>query len=677
MAEKKDNTIKDFVEHKLKDRLDRLLNTDKFSVVLDFKEIDEFSPALGDEILNSPADTIEEIKDAVAELGSDYKELDVEIRIRDLPENAKIKISEIRSKHLKKLMQVQGLIKIAVSVKPVAKSVSFECQSCGHVVVIEQKEKTLRVPSICPNCGRKDKFKIVDKKFIDTQRIVLEEAPEDLEGGAQPQQIEVMLRRDLVDPKFERNIIPGNKVIVTGIINEYPIYLQSGKRSNTSELSIEASYLESVEHEFEELVISKEEEEKIKELAKDKTIYAKLAASIAPNIFGYDHIKEAIVLQMFGGVRKVSSDSSSVVRGDIHILLVGDTGVSKSTILKYVTAIAPKARYVVGTGSSAAGLTATIIKDEASRSYILEAGALPLTNKGLLAIDEIDKMNKDDRVAMHESLEQETITIAKANIHATLSAQTSVLAAANPKLGRFNPFDTIASQIDLPPTLINRFDLIFIMQDKPNQEIDKMIAKKILDVSKDINKNKPAISIDLLRKYIAYAKKTVSPIISDESMKIIEDFYLRLRSQTTVGDQAVRPIPISARQLESIVRLSEASAKVRLSPYVLAEDAKRAIELVMHYLNEVGLDQSTGQLDIDRIEVGISTSQRGVILSVKSIIKNEIENLPAGSALPISKVYDDADKMGIDKDKVDNAISTLKKEGEIFEPKQGLIKLLV
>lgn len=676
MTESLESIAKEFVEKKMRDRLDRLLNTDRFSVVLDFHEIDEFSPVLGDSVLSQPADIIEKMKDTISELGPDYGELNTEVRIRDLPDNAKIKISEIRSKHLKRLMQIQGLIKIAVSVKPVAKSVSFECQSCGHVVVVEQKEKTLRVPSICPNCGRRDKFKIADKKFVDTQRIVLEEAPEDLEGGAQPQQIEVMLRRDLVDPKFERNIIPGNKVVVTGMVKEYPIFLQSGKRSNTSELSIEASYVESVEHEFEELVVSKEEEEQIRELAKDKTVYAKLAASIAPNVFGYDHIKESIALQMFGGVRKVSEDASSIVRGDIHILLVGDTGTSKSTMLKYVTVIAPKARYVVGTGSSAAGLTATIIKDEASRSYILEAGALPLTNKGLLTIDEIDKMNKDDRVAMHEALEQQSITIAKANIHATLSAQTSVLAAANPKLGRFNPFDTVASQIDLPPTLINRFDLIFIMQDRPNPEVDKMIAKKILDVSKDINRNRPAIPIDLLKKYIAHAKRTCTPIISDEAMKIIEEFYLRLRGQTSISEQTVRPVPISARQLEAIVRLTEASAKVRLSPYALAEDAKRAIDLVMAYLSEVGIDRSTGEFDIDRIEVGISTSQRGIILSVKSIIKNEIDNLPSGSALPISKIYDDADKMGIDKDKVDSAISTLKKEGEIFEPKQGMIKLL-
>ena len=349
---------------------------------------------------------------------------------------------------------------------------------------------------------------------------------------------------------------------------------------------------------------------------------------------------------------------------------------SKSSLLKYVTGIAPKARYVVGMGSSAAGLTATIIKDEATRSYILEAGALPLTNKGLLMIDELDKMNKDDRVAMHEALEQQSISISKANIHATLTAQTSVLAAANPKLGRFNPFDVISSQIELPPTLINRFDLIFILKDKPDRETDTLIAQRILEANRDIDKNKPEIPPNIMKKYIAYAKQNIKPKISVDAMKIIQEFYLKLRSQYSTEGDEVKPIPISARQLEAIVRLTEASAKVRLSDYATVEDAKRAIDLMMSYLGDVGVDSSTGQLDIDRVITGISSSQRNTVLTVKSIIKSEIDSMPMGSAVTMSKIYEDAEKSGIDQDKVDSAISVLKREGEIFEPKPSFIKLL-
>ena len=1068
-----DEIIGSFVNKRLSDKTKEILTTNKNAILLDFNDVDQFSPELGDYLLKNPEEALDTIKYFINETSIPHKNLDIEVRIKNLPKNAQILIREIRSKHIGLFIQVQGLIKTAASVKPVASAIDFECQSCGHITKVEQKEMTQRAPSICTNCGKKGRFKVVKKYLVDTQRIMLEEAPEDLEGGEQPEHINVVLKKDLVDPKFERSIIPGNKVVVSGIINESAIYYPSGKRSNTSDTFILASYVEAVEQGYEDIVVTKEEEMAIKELANDKMIYTKFKNSIAPNIFGHDDIKEAIVMQLFGGVRKAALSGNSVIRGDIHILLVGDPGclraderivlgngaiikignagkthleeikhdvligqgykrdtastfhiyknqqvmeiitesgksivgtfnhpllikkieerekpiksknpitgeevmltkkvgtewkrldeikngdyvraitwipctitklaetgftnngksklpkfmteklaaligymigdgwvnsdeykvgfvvysedkdilsklnsfvkselnvephtyertprmemyngrtikskkklyyvdvdskiiaenfsflkekrvpdsilksgnkvfrsflrwifeadgsavsynikgngfisyksvnlellrdiqimllrfsiqsrivfdkkstgnnlvirkaedilkfykkigfaskrkteklkdivkslkninghrekrfervvevrtlgkedvydievpkshrfiangivshnTSKSSLLKYVTGIAPKARYVVGMGSSAAGLTATIIKDEATRSYILEAGALPLTNKGLLMIDELDKMNKDDRVAMHEALEQQSISISKANIHATLTAQTSVLAAANPKLGRFNPFDVISSQIELPPTLINRFDLIFILKDRPDKETDTLIAQRILEANRDINKNKPEIPPNIMKKYIAYAKQNIKPKMSVDAMKVIQDFYLKLRSQYSTEGEEVKPIPISARQLEAVVRLTEASAKVRLSDYATVEDAKRAIDLMMAYLGDVGIDSSTGQFDIDRITTGISSSQRNTVLTIKSIIKSEIDSMPMGSSVPLSKIYEDAEKSGIDQEKVDSAISVLKREGEIFEPKPSFIKLL-
>ncbi len=676
MKNELDEIISNFVTKRLSDRIKEVLTTNKDAIVLDFNDIDQFSPELGDKLLKEPEETLDTIKFFVNEISIPHKSLDIEIRVKNLPKNAQMLIREIRSKHIGLFIQMQGLIKTAASVRPVASAIDFECQSCGHITKVEQKEMTQKGPSICTNCGKKGKFKIVKKYLVDTQRIMLEEAPEDLEGGEQPEHINVVLKKDLVDPKFERNIIPGNKVIVSGVVNENAIYYPSGKRSNTSDTFILASFVEAVEQGYEDIVVTKEEELAIRELANDKMIYNKFKGSIAPNIYGHDNIKEAIVLQLFGGVRKIAEMGNSVIRGDIHILLVGDPGTSKSSILKYITGIAPKARYVVGMGSSAAGLTATIIKDDQTRSYILEAGALPLTNKGLLMIDELDKMNKDDRVAMHEALEQQTISISKANIHATLTAQTSVLAAANPKFGRFNPFDVISSQIELPPTLINRFDLIFILKDRPDKEIDALVAQRILEANRDINKNKPEIPPNIMKKYIAYAKQNVKPKLSVEAMKIIEEFYLKLRLQYSNEGEEVKPIPISARQLEAVVRLTEASAKVRLSSYATAEDAKRALDLMMSYLGDVGVDSSTGELDIDRIITGIPSSQRNAVFTVKAMIKSETDAMPMGSSVPLSKIYEDAEKAGIDTDKVDSVISVLKREGEIFEPKPSFIKLL-
>jgi replicative DNA helicase Mcm len=671
-----EDLVSSFVNKKLIDQLKAIAATNKSSIIIDFAEVDGFSPELGDYIIKTPSEALETIKYYINELGPVYKDLNLEIRLKNLPQNSCLLIRNIRSRHIGKIIQITGLIKVAVSVRPMVVSIDFECQSCGHIVNVPQKERTVKQPTICTNCGKKGRFNITKKDLVDSQKIILEEAPEDLEGGEQPEHIDVMLKGDLVDPKFEKNIIPGNKVVVSGIVNESAVVYPSGKKSRTSEIFIEASYLEAVEQGFEDIEISKEEEATIKEMAQDKLIYNKFRNSITPNIFGYEHIKDAVVLQLFGGVRKVAVGGNSVIRGDVHILLVGDPGTSKSATLRYVGGIAPKARYVTGMGSSAAGLTATIIKDEATRSYILEAGAMPLTNKGLLCIDEIDKMNKDDRVALHEGLEQQTISISKANIHATLSAQTSVLAAANPKLGRFNQFDMIANQIELPPTLINRFDLIFIMRDRPNAETDKLIAEKILESNKDINKNKPEINPVLFKKYIAYSKQNCKPKLSNDAMKAIEEFYLKIRGQHSTEGEELRPVPISARQLEAVVRLTEASAKVRLSEYATLEDAKRAIDLTMAYLGEVGIDKNTGELDIDRVIGSISSSQRNVVLTVKSMIRSESEALPKGITLTIAKIYEDAEKSGIKIDEVDQAIAVLKREGEIFEPKSGFIKLI-
>ncbi|MCD6403909.1 MAG: minichromosome maintenance protein MCM, partial [Nanoarchaeota archaeon] len=394
---------------------------------------------------------------------------------------------------------------------------------------------------------------------------------------------------------------------------------------------------------------------------------------VAPTIWGYEKIKEAIVYQMFSGVKKRRPDKT-VVRGDIHILLVGDPGVAKSQILKYVAATAPKARYVSGKGATGAGLTATVVKDEFLRGWALEAGALVLSSGGICCIDEIDKMNKDDRVAMHEALEQQTISISKANIQATLRAETSVLAAANPKLGRFNPYSTIAEQIDLPPTLINRFDLIFTIRDLPARETDEKIASYVLETTMFPEKRKPVIDVELMRKYIAYAKKHCKPMLTQQAMKEIKEFYVNLRNKRGMEEEGIRPIPISPRQLEAIIRLSEASARLLLRDKVKVDDAKRAISLVRYYLRQVGLDPETGEIDIDRIVTGITATQRSRIILIREIMAELEEKF--GENIPLREILKEAKERGIDEAKAEEVIDKMKRDGEIFEPKHGFLRRL-
>jgi len=355
----------------------------------------------------------------------------------------------------------------------------------------------------------------------------------------------------------------------------------------------------------------------------------------------------------------------------MHVLLIGDPGSGKSQLLKRVGAIAPKARYVTGKGASGTGLTATVVKDEFLRGWALEAGALVLANKGICCIDELDKMSKEDRSAMHEALEQQTITIAKANIQATLMAETTVLAAANPKFGRFDPFQSPAEQIDLPSTLINRFDLIFPIRDLPDKTKDDKLASFILSLHKQEIMPEEEVDPDLLKKYISYARQNIKPQLTDVAMKELKEYYVKMRNAASDEQQAIKAIPISARQLEALVRLAEASARTRLSQKVTKKDARIAIELVHFCLSQIGVDPETGKIDIDRITTGISASQRSHIVVVREVI-NELERT-MGKEIPIEDIVRQAEIRGVSKEKTEEVIEKLNRSGDVFKPRPGLI----
>ncbi|MBM3247270.1 minichromosome maintenance protein MCM [Candidatus Pacearchaeota archaeon] len=449
-----------------------------------------------------------------------------------------------------------------------------------------------------------------------------------------------------------------------------PVPLQTGSISTRFDLAIEANNIIPLEESFDELKIGEEDERQIQELAADPKVFEKMAASIAPSIWGYDEIKRALVLQMFGGVRKVGTDRS-VKRGDIHVFLIGDPGVAKSVTLKFISEMSPKGRYIVGKAASGAGITATVVKDEFLRGWALEAGAMVLANGGIVCIDEIEKMDPNDRSAMHEALEQQTVTISKANVQATLKAQTSVLAAGNPKLGRFEPFQTIAQQIDLPPALINRFDLIFVLRDLPDKFKDDSIAAHVLA---QYQKKAGAIPVDrdLFRKYVAYAKQKVKPMLTDEAVKEIRDFYVKMRNTPSAGDTlGTKSIPISARQLEALVRLSEAHAKMHLRKSVTKEDAQIAINLIKYYMMQVGYDPETKSFDIDKIAVGISTSQRSKVIILRETISKLEERL--GKFIPIEELEKELQgKMS--KEEIDDGVQKLIASGDVFTPRKGFVQ---
>jgi replicative DNA helicase Mcm len=635
-------------------------------VFINFDDLSSHSPILAEALISSPEEILQSLETALEETGLIKNP---RIRLNNLPETQRVKIRTIRAEHLNQLIYFEGLVRQASDVRPQVVNAKFECPSCGAVISVLQIDRKFREPSRC-SCGRKGQFRLVSKAMVDAQRLVIEEAPESLTGGEQPRRISVFLKEDLVEPVMEEKTTPGSKVRVLGILKEVPIPLQTGAISTRFDLAVEANNLIPLESSYEDLEISDEEEKQIQELAADPELFKRLRNSIAPSIWGYEEIKEALVLQMFGGVRKVNPNDGSVSRGDIHLFLMGDPGVAKSQVLKFISNIAPRGRYVVGMGASGRGITATVVRDEFLKGWSLEAGAMVLANKGVVCIDEIEKMIPEDRSAMHEALEQQTVTISKANVQASLTAQTSVLAAGNPKYGRFEPLQPIAQQIDLPPALINRFDLIFILRDLPNKKQDDAIATHVLKLHQ-LKGEKSDIDRELFRKYVAYAKQKTEPKLTDEAVEEIKNFYVKLRNMQSSGDQ--KGIPISARQLQALVRLAEAHAKTRLSTKVKKEDSQVAIRLMNYYLMQVGYDPETKTFDIDRFTTHISSSQRGKIILVKETIRSLEEKY--GKMVPLDILRSELGN-NINDTEFEEAIQKLKSSGDIFQPKSGFVQLI-
>ena len=664
--------FREFIEQNYYPQLLETIRKGEVSIVLDFSELIKFNTEITEEILESPEELLKAAELAVKEFDLPRKVTKFTVRFTNLPESQKTTISEIRSKHLNKFIWIDGVVRNKTDVRPHVTAAKFECPSCGNIIRVLQLDKKYKEPSRC-GCGRKGKFKELSKELVDGQGLALEESPDDLDA-TQPKRINVFLKDDLVSPMPEKRCSPGSRVRISGWVTEVPVTLRSGGQSTKYDLIVEANHIEPLEDDFFNINIDEKELEEINEIANLPDVLNSIANSLAPSIYGHDKIKEALVLQLAGGCRKMRPDGV-ITRGDIHILLIGDPGSGKSQLLKRITKVAPKARFTGGKGATGAGLTASVVKDEFMGGWSLEAGTLVLANKGFAVIDEMDKMGKEDRSALHEALEQQTVSIAKANIQATLKCETTLLAAANPKFGRFDPYDLIANQINLPPTLINRFDLIFPIKDVPQREKDEQTASFILDLHKSPEKAVAKISSELLRKYFSHIRRVGQPKMSDEAIEELKEYYISMRNSGVSDEAGVKSIPITARQLEALVRLSEAAAKIRLSKKVGKKDAQKAIELVNYCLNQIAKDSETGQIDIDRLSSRITATQRSSISVVKEIISS-VESQLEGKIIPIENIIEAAQEKNISKENVEEVLEKLRRSGDIFEPKRGFIQKL-
>ncbi len=652
--------FEEFFSTKYKDNVFEALEKypDQRSVIVDYLDLEMFDPDLADLLIEKPEEVIRASQKAIKNIDPLRKNADLNIRLENVTNNIPLRF--LRSKFIGKFISVDGIVRKTDEIRPRIVTATFECRGCLRQHEVAQSSNMITEPSLCSDCGGRS-FRLLqeESEFLDTQTVKIQEPLENLSGGDQPRQILIVLEDDLVD-----TLTPGDIVRVTGTLRT--VRDEKTRRFNNF---IYGNYTEHVEQEFEELQISPEDEEKIKELAADPHVYDKIIKSTAPSIHGYRDVKEAIALQLFGGAGKELDDKTRL-RGDIHVLIVGDPGIGKSQMLKYVSKLAPRGIYTSGKGTSGVGLTAAAVRDEFG-GWSLEAGALVLGDKGNVCVDELDKMRDEDRSAIHEALEQQTISIAKAGIMATLNSRCSVLAAANPKFGRFDSYKSLAEQIDLPSTILSRFDLTFVVEDKPEEEKDRSLARHILNTHKEDNMHFE-IDPELLRKYIAYARRNVHPILTDQAMDVLEEFYVSMRNNSIDDDS---PVPITARQLEAIIRLSEASAKIKLKTHVETEDAHQAIKLTQACLKQVGLDPETGKIDIDKVEGRPPKSERDKFRILIEVVR-ELEEEYGGRAPTNILISEMADRYNVSEEKVEEVVRILKHKGVIFEPSRGYLKVV-
>ena len=655
----------------------------KRCLVVPFEELDRLDPDFAEHTLNHPDESMFEGAEALKKLTDKD---DVGIRITELPGDVLIEISKLRSEHLGKLVSVNGLVRKTTPVKPNIRVAKFKCARCPATIYEPQETLTLTEPLECyqeqEGCGRtasSTKFKLLSEECYttDIQKVEVQENPEGLRGGTQPGRITAYLSQEITG-----KIQPGMRVTLNGILR---MKLDEGRSKSTiSEVELEVVSFKLDEGDIDDSKLTEEDMEKILEMSKDPLLLQNLIRSIAPGIKGYEVEKESLLYQQVGGVSKELDDGQRM-RGDIHILLVGDPGVAKTQLIRYMADLAPRGIYASGKSSSAAGLTAAAVKDEFGEGrWVLEAGALVLADKGLAGVDELDKMSDNDRSALHEAMESQQVTVAKAGITATLQCRFSLLGGANPKFGRFDEMEPVSSQIDMPPTLLSRFDLIFAIRDKPNKDRDKDIAEhicraqmragalkhihdqdpvadEILTETADI---KPVYDREAIRKYTIHARAQ-APIMTRKASEAIVEHYTRIRSLSAAGSPTV---PITPRQMEAFIRLSEASAKLRLSKYVEREDAEKAISVVMYYLRTISLDED-GQPDIDRLMTGTGGKERSKLSTVTSVLRSS-------GPLSEGELIDMCRARGIAEDDVTKVVRQMLDKGHIYEPKFGTYQLM-
>ncbi|KAF6837025.1 DNA replication licensing factor mcm5 [Colletotrichum musicola] len=619
----------------------------KYYCDVDITDLINYNEELAHRLATEPADVIPLFEAALKKCT--HRIVYPQLTKVDLPEhqlllhsNAEdVSIRNLDSMTIARLVRVPGIVIGASVMSSKATELSIQCRNCAHAstvpilggftgVTLPRQCGRAKVPNDPgPKCPMDPYFVQHEKsRFVDQQIIKLQEAPDQVPVGELPRHVLISADRYLTN-----RVVPGSRCTVMGIFSIYQN--KATKNSATGgAVAIRTPYLRAVGIQTDidqtargQAIFSDEEEQEFLELSRRPDLYNIMADCIAPSIYGNRDIKKAILCLLLGGSKKILPDGMKL-RGDINVLLLGDPGTAKSQLLKFVEKCAPISVYTSGKGSSAAGLTASVQRDQSTREFYLEGGAMVLADGGVVCIDEFDKMRDEDRVAIHEAMEQQTISIAKAGITTILNARTSVLAAANPIFGRYDDMKTPGENIDFQTTILSRFDMIFIVRDEHTREKDERIARHVMGIhmgGRGVEEQVEAeIPVDKMKRYISYCRSRMAPRLSPEAAEKLSSNFVSIRRQVHAAEMEANTrssVPITVRQLEAIVRITESLAKLTLSPVATEEHVDEAIRLflcsTMDAVNQGSnqgskeLNEEVGRLESElkrRLAVGWATS---------------------------------------------------------------------
>lgn len=611
----------------------------------------------------------------------------VQVRIHNLKSSTSMR--NLNPSDIEKMVSLKGMVIRCSSIIPEIREAVFRCIFCGYhsdPVVVDRGR--IIEPKTClkQDCLAKNSMELVHNRcrFADKQIVRLQETPDEIPEGGTPHTVSLLMHDKLVDAGK-----PGDRVEVTGIYRAMSVRIgptqrtvkslfktyidclhikKTDKSRMTADDTMEVDKgSQKIDDDFQ---FDEDKVEELKELSKQPDIYERLTRSLAPNIWELDDVKKGLLCQLFGG-NALKLPSGASFRGDINILLVGDPGTSKSQLLQYIHKLAPRGIYTSGRGSSAVGLTAYVTKDPETGETVLESGALVLSDRGICCIDEFDKMSDNARSMLHEVMEQQTVSIAKAGIIASLNARTSVLACANPSGSRYNPRLSVIDNIHLPPTLLSRFDLIYLILDKADEQTDRRLAKHIVSLHFEDTEivEQDVLDLATLTAYVSYARKNIHPQLSDEAADELTRGYVEMRRRGNFPGSSKKVITATPRQIESLIRLSEALARIRFSEWVEMRDVREAFRLLEVAMQQSATDHSTGTIDMDLITTGVSASERmrreNVLTAARNIIMEKVKL--GGPSVRLLELLDELKKQSsgseIHLHDLRNAVATLAGEG--------------